>query len=100
MSSGASDQYETPFGAVELRAAHTQVEQHSHDVPLALGFRDLGQVLEAAVHDPGPFAEASECLLRRRHRHRIPVDAEEPEVGPSVERGPPARPPPPVVWRR
>ena len=79
---------EAALGPVQLWAAHTQVEQHSHDVPLALGFCDLGQVLEAAVHDPGPFAEASECLLCRPHRHRIPVDAEEPEVGTGVEQEP------------
>src|SRR5207244_11496372 len=44
---------EAALAPVELRAAHAQVEQDPHDVPLAFGAHDPGKVLEPTPYDPG-----------------------------------------------
>ena len=89
MSSGASSaQYEKPRPLrVELWAAHTQVEQDPHDSLALLGAHDVGDPLEAALHDTGPFPEGCERRARRRDGSGIPVDAEQVEVGTVPEDG-------------
>src|SRR4029079_13667611 len=87
---GVSPVREAPHGTVELRATDTQVEQDPHDVPLAVAgaagaSHDVGDFLEAAVHDAGPFPEGLECRTRRVHCGGVPVDAEEMEIGPGGE---------------
>ena len=99
MSSGASAQYEKPaLGSIELRAAHAQVEQDSHDVPSLSGVapHDVGDVARSRRARCGPIPEGSERRARRRHGGGVPVDAEETEVGSGVEDAP-AWPPPPTV---
>ena len=72
---------EPAHARIELRAADPQVEQDSHDFLASVAPHDVGDSLEAALHDAGPFPEGSERRARRRDSGRIPVDAEETEVG-------------------
>ena len=46
---------------------------------------DVCDLLEAAVHDAGPVPEGAERRARRLDGCGVPVDAEDPEVGPGGE---------------
>ncbi len=76
---------EAALGSVDLRATQAQIEQDAHDVPLALGAHDVGEVLEPAPHDSGSSPEPVERLPSRCHGVGITVDAEQVHVCPGLE---------------
>jgi hypothetical protein len=66
---------------VQLRAADPQIEEHSHDVPLAFSRHDRGDLVEPTPDHPSPVSVLRQTLPGRRHGIPVPVDAQEPEVG-------------------